>query len=274
MLDQLPRYYNWQFAFLSAFHSRFERPLDVEKWWSLSVTDAKGRDSAQAWTPDESWQKLSQAIRSPMQVRTRTNEPPLQVEVTLQKVIREWDPVRQIQALNNTLRELELLRLRIAQEYVGLVQDYSQAVETYLQQLDRSPSALLFTRRPARRRVVEAAVQQLDALDARREAMRPAPKPATPNPSPPSLLLRRRAHGHFLQPSRLGFPSALGPSAFGLIGALVLKPSKKPPLFSRPASPGTPSPPRTSPGTVHLRSAKRASPCRESVYKCPPAPAN
>jgi hypothetical protein len=183
MLNQLPQYYNWQFAFLGAFHSRFQRPLDVEKWWSLSVTDANGRDPAQAWTPEESWQKLSQAIRSAVQVRTRTNEPPRQVEMTLQRVIREWDPVRQTQALNNTLRELGLLRLRIAPEYVGLAQDYGQTLGQYLQQLDRSPSPLLFTKRPAGRRVVEATVRQLDALDARREAARPAPKSTTPNPS-------------------------------------------------------------------------------------------
>ena len=184
MISQLPQYYNWQFAFLGAFRSRFQRPLDVEKWWSLSVTSANGRDPAQAWTPEESWQTLSQAIRPAMPVRTRSNEAPLQVEVTLQKVIREWDPARQTQALNNTLRELGLLYPRIAQEYVGLVQEYGQAIQTYFQQLDRSPSALLYSRRAARRRVVEAAVQQFDALDARREAMRPAPKPPAPSPSP------------------------------------------------------------------------------------------
>ena len=37
MLAQLPQHYNWQFAFLEAFHARFERPLDVEKWWALSL---------------------------------------------------------------------------------------------------------------------------------------------------------------------------------------------------------------------------------------------
>src|SRR6266446_5567018 len=31
MLAELPRNYNWQFAFLDAFHAHFERPLDVEK---------------------------------------------------------------------------------------------------------------------------------------------------------------------------------------------------------------------------------------------------
>ncbi len=87
-------------------------------------TEASGRDPAQTWSLEESWQKLDQAIQSAVQVRTGTNELPLHAEVTLQKIIREWDPMRQTQALNNTLRELGLLRLRIAQEYVGLVQDY------------------------------------------------------------------------------------------------------------------------------------------------------
>jgi hypothetical protein len=184
MLELLPQYLNWQFAFLGAFPSRFQRPLDVEKWWSLSVTDANGRDPAQAWTPEESWQRLGQALRPTMQVRSRTNEPPLQVNVTLQKAIREWDPMRQALALDNTLRELGLLRPRIAQEYLGLVQDYCQAIQTYYQQLDHSSSALTYSKRAARRRLVEAAVQQLDTLDSQRELTRPAPKPAAASTSP------------------------------------------------------------------------------------------
>jgi hypothetical protein len=184
MINQLPQYYNWQFAFLGAFHPRFERPLDVEKWWSLSVTGANGRDPAQAWTPEESWQKLDRAIHPAMQARTGTNEPPLQPEVTLQKVIHEWDPGRQAQALNSTVRELGLLRLRVAQEYVGLVQDYCHTIQTYFQQLDRGTSAFLSKRREVRRRVAEVAIQQLDVLDLRREMMRPAPTLAAPSPSP------------------------------------------------------------------------------------------
>ena len=188
MLGRLPQHYNWQFAFLDAFHTYFERPLDVEKWWALSLTQATGRYAAQAWPLAESWQKLDQAIHGAVQVRTRTDELPLHAEVSLQKMIREWDPIRQTQALSNTLRELGLLRLRIAQEYVGLVQDYYQAIETYLQQRDRGASNFPFTKRAGRRRAVEVAIQQLDALDARRMALRPGstPVPASPSPAPPT----------------------------------------------------------------------------------------
>jgi hypothetical protein len=184
MLAQLPQHYNWQFAFLSAFRAHFERPLDVEKWWALSLTQATGRDAAQSWPLEESWQKLDQAIHSFVQVRTSTNELPLHAELTLQKMIREWDPMRQTQALSNTLRELGLLRLRISEEYVGLVQDYCQAIETYLQQRDRNGPAFPFSKRAGRKRAIEAAVQQLDALDARRAALRPATKPIPASLSP------------------------------------------------------------------------------------------
>ncbi len=183
MLAQLPQHYNWQFAFLGAFRAYFQRPLDVEKWWALSLVQVTGRSLAQDWPLDESWQKLDQAIHASVQVRTSTNELPLHADVPLQTIIREWDSFRQDQALNNTLRELALLRLRIAQEFVGLVQDYYQTIQTYLQARDRSGSVLPFVRRATRRRATEAAVRQLDALDARRQALRPSSKPATESPA-------------------------------------------------------------------------------------------
>jgi hypothetical protein len=186
MLAELPQRYNWQFAFLDAFHAYFERPLDVEKWWALSLTQATGRYVAQAWPLNESWQKLDEAIHAAVRVRVSTNDLPLHVQASLQKIIREWDPVRQTMALDNTLRELGFLRLRIAQEYVGLVQDYCQTIETYLQQRDHSAASFPYSKRTGRKRAVEATIQQLDALDARRMALQPGstPAPATPEPAP------------------------------------------------------------------------------------------
>ncbi len=184
MLAQLPQYYNWQFAFLGAFRAYFERPLDVEKWWSLALAQASGRDPATAWALEASWQKLDQALHSGVQVRTGTNDLPLHANASLQQVIREWDAGPQTEALNNALRELGLLRLRIAQEYVGLVEDYSQTIEAYLKQRERSASGLFSTKQTAQKRAGEAAIQELDALDARRQAMRPALRPANVNPSP------------------------------------------------------------------------------------------
>lgn len=177
MLDRLPQYLNWQFAFLEAFRVHFGRALDVEKWWALSRAQVNARDPTQTWPLEESWQKLDQSIHFAIQVRTGTNELPLHASVSLQTIIREWDPMRQTPALQGVLRDLELLGLRMAPELIGLVQDYHGVIATYLQQRDRSGAVLPFVRKASRRRAAEAAVQQLDALDARRQALRPAPKP-------------------------------------------------------------------------------------------------
>jgi hypothetical protein len=188
MLAQLPQRYNWQFAFLDAFHARFQRPLDVEKWWALSLTSVTGRNPTETWTQEESWQKLEQAIRFAAPASGGTNGAPARAEITLQTIIREWDPPRQGQALLDTLQELARLRPRIAQEFISLVRDYSRTLQTYLQQRDHPGSMLPFARRAARRRAVEAAVERLATLDAMREALRPAPKAvtSTQGPTPPA----------------------------------------------------------------------------------------
>jgi hypothetical protein len=179
MLARLPQHYNWQFAFLEAFHTHFQRPLDVEKWWALAIAQAGMRYPAQPWPLTESWRKLDQAVHAAVQVRTRANELPLRAEVSLQTVIREGDPNRQTQALNDALRELGLARLHIAQEYAGLVQDYRQTIETYLQLWDGGASNSPFAGSAA-----EAAILQLDVLDARRMALQPGSKPGRGSPSP------------------------------------------------------------------------------------------
>ncbi len=189
MLAQLPQHHNWQFAFLKAFGSRFERPLDVEKWWALSRAQISGREPAQAWSPEDSWRRLDHALHTAVLVRTATNETPLRAEVPLQTVVREWDSTRQTQALEQTLRQLELLRSRIGQQFAGLVEDYHQAIKAYMERRDRGGAVLPFTRKAGRRRAAETAIQQLDALDARRQAMRPSPKApdvARPPSSPAS----------------------------------------------------------------------------------------
>ena len=179
MLTRLSQHQNWQFAFLEAFQAHFKRPLDVEKWWALSLAQASRRNVAPVLPVVESWQRLDQAIHAAVQVRTRTNELPLRTEVSLQTMIREWDRTGQTEALGNTLRELGLLRQHIAQEYAGLAQDYSEAIEAYLQQrdggADNSPFAGL---------AAQAAILRLDVLDARRMALRPRSTPAPGNPSP------------------------------------------------------------------------------------------
>jgi hypothetical protein len=175
MLTRLPEFYNWQLAFLRAFHSHFQRPLDIEKWWALQLVHFTGRELAQTWSPAESWQKLDETLRWPVDARAATNEPSQQVETSLQTIIRQWDRPRQAQALKDKVRELEMLRLRVAPEFVGVVEDYRRVLEAYLQELPKARFTLVGGKKTGPGPAAEQAIKQLDALDLRRQALRPAP---------------------------------------------------------------------------------------------------
>jgi len=180
MLGELPRYYNWQLAFLQAFRSHFQYPLDVEKWWALQIVQFTGRDLSQTWTPEESSRKLDEILRSPVDIRTEQRQLPLRAEVSLQTILREWDRPRQMEALRRKLRELDFLRLRVAQNLVLLVDDYRASIQTCLQRQSQVDFSLFSRTRvaPNADLAVEDAIKQLDALDVRREALRLQPAAA------------------------------------------------------------------------------------------------
>jgi hypothetical protein len=176
MLQGLPRRYNWQLAFQAAFRPYFQSPLDVEKWWALQVAQFTGHDLTQTWTLGESWRKLDEILRPPVEVRAGENELPLHAEVSLQTSLREWDRARQVQMLQRKLAELNLLRPRVVAEVVPLVDDYRGAIQNYLRKREASTGILFFKQRRSwiYDRLAEETIQQLDALDAVREALRPA----------------------------------------------------------------------------------------------------
>jgi hypothetical protein len=178
MLDQLPRRYNWQFAFYDAFQNWFKQSLDVEKWWALQLVEFSGRDLTQTWTVDESWKKLDGVLRAPIEVRTRVGDLPMRAEVTLQTIIREWDVQQQTQFLANKMTELDTARLRISQDLILLVDDYRQVVGGYLEKRRSSRSLTFMVKRrtdASLDAVALEAIRNLDVLDARREALRPQP---------------------------------------------------------------------------------------------------
>jgi hypothetical protein len=171
MLTELPQHYNWQFAFLRAFRSHFQRPLDVEKWWALHLEHFTGRERGEIWSPEESWKKLDSAIRSAVEVRVGTNELPFEAEVKLQTIISSWERPRQTQALEIKLRELEVLRLRLGTNVVALADDYHRTIADYLQNRDRGWIPL--RKKAQQRHVVQETLRQLEALDSRRLELRP-----------------------------------------------------------------------------------------------------
>ena len=181
MLDGLGSCYNWQTAFLRAFRPHFARQVDLEKWWALQLVHFTGRDPAQAWSPEETWQKLDEVLRTPVEVRHARDQLPGRAEISLATVIREWNFVRQRQTLRAKLRELDFVQPRASRDLAGLVDDYRRWLADYLDRRDHPRMVLPASKRasPGAKDVVRETLKQLAALEARREAMRPRPTPVS-----------------------------------------------------------------------------------------------
>jgi hypothetical protein len=170
MLGCLSGRLNWQLAFLDAFQPHFSRALDVEKWWALQIVHFAARDAAaQTWSFEESRRRLDDALRVSVEIHTGTNELPLHTTVNLQSIIKKADSLQPAQALFARQRELEMIRPRISQEFVTLVEKYRQALDTYLQNTDKAGKKAL-------EREGEAAITQLDELDVLRVMVRQGQK--------------------------------------------------------------------------------------------------
>ena len=115
-------------------------------------------------------------IRSAVQVRLGTNDLPLNAEVRLQTVIREWDRSRQTQPLQTKLAQLESARLRLAPDFVPLADSYRRVIEAYLREPEES-GFFLFRKKGVRPEAIDQTLKDLDALDSRRAALQPKPKP-------------------------------------------------------------------------------------------------
>jgi len=181
--------YNWQTAFLQAFHTQFPNQLALEKWWSLQAVYFVGRDPYQLWASDESWHKLDEVLHLPVAIRRTSRELPAHAEVTLQAMIREWSTQRQLTTLREKLRELELARTRVALEFISVTEDYQRVLKQYLQQRESTSAiyANLQAMPEGARRAAREVIRQLDELDANRESMRPRTVDswsAVPPPSP------------------------------------------------------------------------------------------
>jgi hypothetical protein len=181
MLDELAACYNWQTAFLRAFHTHFERQIDLEKWWALQLVHFTGRNPAHTWSSGQSWLKLDEILRAPVEVRHARNELPDHAEVSLATVIRDWDFVRQTQMLRAKLQSLQLVRLRVSQDLVALVDDYRQWLLTYLERRDQAGMTLPGSKvaSPGAKLVVRDALKQFSELERRRASLRPKPEAAS-----------------------------------------------------------------------------------------------
>lgn len=172
MMQDLPQFLNWQLAFLKAFHSHFEKLLDVEKWWGLSCVSFMGHDAAQVWSRDESWRKLQEALDVPVQIYLETNRLPAAAAITLQEVVMQWEAAQELPALQKVVNQLLALRLRLAPELASLADRYRGTLENYLR--DRQAPRRTVGKMPVTSLAVlkKSVSKELTALDEQRAALR------------------------------------------------------------------------------------------------------
>jgi hypothetical protein len=181
MLEELGGCYNWQTAFFRAFQPHFERQLDVEKWWTLQLVQGAGRNLAGAWSPEESWTRLSEIVQLSVEMRQAKADLPTTTLVPLATAISDWDLPRQIPILQGKLKELHLARNRMAEALLPLVDGYRDVLGRYLTQRTQPGAGLGGSKRNTinARNLVRDTLKQLTTLEQQREAARPAALSAT-----------------------------------------------------------------------------------------------
>jgi hypothetical protein len=182
MLRELPEHLNWQLSFLRAFHADFANQLAFDKWWTLQLATFSGRDLSQTWSDEQSWAKLDEVVRPLVEIRTSVAQPARQVQMSLQDILRNWDVARQEDLFREKSRQLFLLRLRVSQNLIYLVDDYRGLLDNYLRVRDRVvyfPMGHTLTT-PRVDEVAHDTIREVDALDARRQQLRTKPAPGQP----------------------------------------------------------------------------------------------
>ena len=133
MLETLPRFYNWQTAFQSAFRDDFPRPLDVEKWWALQVVGFAAHDPGPQWTPAVSRDKLDEILSVPVEIARDFKQPARRTrKFRCRPSSAIWILAQQTAILQTKLRDLGLAQLRMAPQFAALADGYRRALADYL----------------------------------------------------------------------------------------------------------------------------------------------
>jgi len=176
-LTLLPERYNWQVAFVGAFSNDFPRLIDVEKWWALRTLRFTAPDTIRTLPLDESWRRLEEALRQAAEIRASTNALPVQTETNLEAVVSSWDRDSQIDALQSRVRELDLLRPRLAPALGPVADGYRQALTAYLEQIGKKGSRLSLRKEAAQKKAQANLAARLKQLDSRLETLKPKEQP-------------------------------------------------------------------------------------------------
>ncbi|MBK7997545.1 MAG: hypothetical protein IPK15_02125 [Verrucomicrobia bacterium] len=178
MLVRLPQNLNWQTTFLQSFNVYFQRLIDVDKWYALSIANVASRDLLSRWPLETSWKQFDEILATQVQVRLEASELPINTSVTLQRIVSEWDDAKQHPVIAEKVNHLLALRPRVALELGELVDAYAEILQKHLAALNPKAKARGGDSVRKISSKTRNVLRRLDELDAQRATLRQQPKPA------------------------------------------------------------------------------------------------
>jgi hypothetical protein len=172
-IEHLPAFLNWQLAFMRGFQPIFKDLLDVEKWWGLACVSFTGHDAAQVRSGEDSWRTLQETLDVPVQIHLETNRLPAAAVITLQEVIMQWEPAREVPTLQKIAAQLMALHARLTPDLVPLADRYRVTLDGYLRSRQSPPRSFGKVNLDAMAELKRKVCRELTLLDSQREALRP-----------------------------------------------------------------------------------------------------
>lgn len=174
-ISSLSSYLNWQQAFFPSFQEQFTSMLEVEKWWSVALTDLTQLTPISSWSIPASLDYLDRILSPAALVGQKRDELAQRRNFTLQQVMAQWDYKDQSPTLEQVTSRLRVLYIYAAPALRGVINGYMEAVQTYLKNRDGVgfESVRRGTGRLRADKVVREARRKLDRLDSQRLALRP-----------------------------------------------------------------------------------------------------
>lgn len=177
-LALLPRYLNWQMAFLEAHRGRFLSVLEVEKWWAVNATHVLDRDPAQLWTREATLAHLASLLVESAEIGGGTNAPARREAVPLAELVLKWDGTLQGEVIRRKQEQVRDLYRHAPKEELPLVVDLNRILQEYRDGragIERDPARRADVE-PRARLVAAKASRQLRELQGKIERLRNPPR--------------------------------------------------------------------------------------------------
>lgn len=191
-LRLLPRYLNWQLAFLEAYKPFFTSLLEAEKWWALRQAQLEGRELWFGWSKPALWNRWDEILSVSVLVSDASNRLPAGQWISLPRALELYDFPVQKDLINDRLRQLSFLRAQGSPKTQPLIDAYIQTLQEYLSRRQEAgwEPAIKGTATPRPQMLIEATTKKLEALDKRRQSLRdeflPRPVDKVPPQSEPA----------------------------------------------------------------------------------------